>query len=557
MAETSDLRLTLAQINPTVGDVSGNAKMMLDIWQANDQASDIVIFPEMCLSGYQIEDLAQNFAFHIDIQAQINNFLDASENLGAAAIIPCPWVFETGIYNSFLLIHAGEILAIQKKAMLPNYGVFDEKRNYQADDLPDPIQFKGFKLGLLICEDMWYADVPQHLIDNGAEILIAINGSPYDAHKQADRLAIARACTDLTGLDLIYLNLIGGQDDIVFDGASFVLDRNGDIQYQAQAFKDAFFHVTLEKKGKSLNLDIKGAASKPQKTADYIRDHYQAVTLGLRDYVRKNGFKKVLIGLSGGADSALVAAIAVDAVGAENVRTIMLPSEFTSPESLEDAKNCAALLGVQYDIIPITEALKSFENIIPSLKGLAHENTQSRIRGLILMAISNISGEILLSTGNKSELATGYATLYGDMNGGYNPLKDLYKTEVYKLCAYRNEVSHVIPDRILTKAPSAELRPDQTDQDSLPPYDLLDSILYTLIELEPVFWDEEQDPADLVHIERALAHPKEVENVAKLLRNSEFKRFQSCPGPRVSNRAFHKDRRYPITNKFLNRIEKP
>jgi NAD+ synthase len=562
------LRLTLAQLNPTVGDIDGNAARMLDVWEKCHATSDLVVFPELCLSGYPPEDLAHNALF------LAHNYID-----GIARIIaetkndPCSIVIPTlahgtdgQYYNTLMVCQAGEERHFQEKVALPNYGVFDEKRIFSSGYYPKVFEINGIKIGFLICEDLWNDVICTHLKNEGAEILISINGSPYDYQKQAQRIEVARHCVEKTGLSLVYLNMVGGQDDLVFDGNSFIMHANGQIVHWGHSFGEDVFQTTVVFENDFVGFeDTQSLSAPPQDHPPFHADFshaphafeiYHAIKLGLRDYVQKNGFSKVLLGLSGGIDSALVAAIAVDALGAENVRAIMLPSEFTSQDSLDDAAQCAKNLGIKYEIISIQDAVKTFEKIIPNLKGLAHENSQSRIRGLILMALSNMSGEMLLSTGNKSELATGYATLYGDMNGGYNPLKDVYKTEVYRLAERRNKESRVIPERIITKAPSAELRPDQKDQDSLPPYDVLDKILRALVEHDHVFWPDAQgEMAELRDF--CLEHQDDVKKVARLLKNSEFKRRQSCPGPKISPQAFGKDRRYPITNKFLNRIEKP
>ena len=522
------LKITLAQLNPTVGDIDGNAQKMLDVWEHHQQDSDLILFPELFLCGYPPEDLVLNAAFQSEIEQKITSICETSKNYNCAALIPTIWVNEGQLYNAALLIEHGKIKNICNKHKLPNNSVFDEPRVFTAGKMPEPIDFRGTKLGVMICEDLWHEEIPIHLKKQGAELLISINASPFDKTKYNIRKNIALSCVNKTGLKLIYLNMVGGQDELVFDGRSFIMDAKGNLSYQAPAFETS---VTQ---------------GKPEDSPKYRLNNcneliYSALKLGLKDYVRKNGFKDVLLGLSGGIDSALVAAIAVDALGAEHVSCVMLPSEFTSDESLHDANTCAELLNVSCKTIPISDAVKVFENIVPNLSGLAHENTQSRIRGTILMAMSNISGALLLTTGNKSEVAVGYCTIYGDMNGAFNPLKDLYKTEVFALAKWRG-----LPDNIITKAPSAELRPDQKDQDSLPPYDLLDDILYQLIEC-----DDSSEPSAL-----ADKYPDEIEKIARLMKNSEHKRFQSAPGTRITNRAFGKDRRYPITNHFVNKIAK-
>jgi len=543
------LTLILAQINPTVGDIKANANRMLQIWEEHDEQDTLVIFPELALSGYPPEDLILNHNFQNAVEEEINKICAQSENLNAAAIIPTPWKENGNIYNAALLIQNGKIQHVCKKHDLPNYAVFDEKRIFKAADMPNPIELNEHKIGLLICEDIWNSDIPKHLKSKGAEILISINASPFTKNKAAIRQKITSKAIDETGLDVVYLNLVGGQDELVFDGSSFVQTADKKIIYQAPGFEEAIFKFQYE------NGQLTASENKP--TEEIIREEklYKAATLGLHDYVHKNGFKKVLIGLSGGIDSALTAAMAIDAFGKDNVHCIMMPSEFTSSDSLKDAKECANLLGVEYDIIPIEEALKEYEELILNLSGLAHENTQSRIRGTILMALSNASGAMVITTGNKSEMAVGYCTLYGDMNGGFNPLKDIYKTDVYALSKWRNNQGTVIPENIITKEPSAELRADQTDQDSLPPYDLLDTILKCLVEYDSVSYADTPESIQRM-MDECAKHPETVSKIAKLLKITEYKRFQAPPGPRLTEKAFTDDRRYPMTNGFTNAVAK-
>ncbi len=536
------IKITLAQLNPTVGDINGNAKKITDLWDASD--SDLIIFPELFLCGYPPEDLSNNAVFISALNNKITELQNHSKNYSAAAIIPTIWLENEEIYNAALLIENGEVKHIFKKHHLPNYSVFDEVRNYKSAPLPEPINFKGHKLGIMICEDMWYPDLPSHLHEKGAEVLISINASPYHTTKHERRHAVAQKCVTQTQTPLIYLNMVGGQDELVFDGRSFILDSKGNTLIDGAPFTDEITELEINKS----NIEV--LEQKPSNASLFDNEIYNALVIGTRDYVRKNGFSRVLLGLSGGIDSATVAAIAVDALGKDNVHCVMMPSDFTSKESLEDAKECAENLGVKYDINSIKYAQQSFESLLPNLKGLAHENTQSRIRGTLLMALSNLTGAMLLTTGNKSEMAVGYCTIYGDMNGGYNPIKDVYKTKVYELAKWRNTVSKAIPERIITKAPSAELRPDQTDQDSLPSYDLLDDILFALIEC-----DDTDCPDDLY--QRIKDHPDTIKHVAHLLKINEYKRYQAAPGVRISTKAFGRDRRYPMTNHFTNTVEKP
>lgn len=551
---TDPLRLTLAQINPVVGDLDGNADRMVQIWNAYNERSDLIIFPELCLCGYPPEDLILNAAFIKQCAGWVSWICEMTRHCTASALIPAPWEIDGNIYNAALLIEQGEIAQVISKRKLPNYSVFDEKRTFADDMISVPVYVRGHNLGIMICEDLWSEEVPNILKSQGAEILIAINGSPYAVDQIDTRRHIARERVSETGLDLIYLNLVGGQDELVFDGNSFVMDRTGTLVHRAKAFEEDIVCLTLtqEEKGAYTYQDIDVTQGQNHKDLP-PQPVYEAMTLGLRDYVRKNGFQDVLIGLSGGIDSALCAAVAVDALGPEHVRCVMLPSAFTSQESLEDAQACIDMLGpgVAYETISIQDAVSQFETLIPGLSGLAHENTQSRLRGVILMALSNMSGALLLTTGNKSEMATGYCTLYGDMNGSFNPLKDIYKTQVYDLSKWRG-----LPERLLTKAPSAELREGQTDQDSLPPYDILDDILYILVECAHLSADEITDPRGVKALAVCHSYPDDVHRVAKLLKNTEYKRNQAPPGPRVSFCAFGRDRRYPLTNRFVNIVEK-
>ena len=522
-----DLNITLAQLNPIVGDLEGNTNKISTTWHDNKD-SDLIIFSEMILAGYPADDLWLKPSFIDDVHKHIEKLIEQSKNQDAYIVIGTPWRDNDKLYNAALVIGDGCIQHTIYKTHLPNYGVFDDKRYFTpAPALPNAYKFKDHKLGILICEDMWFSDVALHLKQQGAEILISPNGSPFHATKIERRINVAKQRVSETGLPLIYVNQIGGQDDIVFDGGSFAMNESGDITHQLPWFEENIASLNNSIKPPSLELEEK---------------LYQAVTLGLKDYVTKNGFKGVLIGLSGGIDSALSAAIAVDALGADNVHCMMMPSPYTSQESLDDAKECAELLGVKLDTIPIIEGMTALDTMLAEhtnkdANTTTFENVQSRLRGLTLMALSNETGKMVLTTGNKSEMAVGYATLYGDMCGGYNALKDLYKTQVYKLSKWRNTQSAVIPERIITKKPSAELKPDQTDQDTLPPYDMLDDILECLIEKEMALED--------------VSHDQEtVQRVYTMLTRNEYKRFQAPPGPKVTTKAFGRDRRYPITNGF-------
>jgi NAD+ synthase len=527
------LSLTLAQLNPVVGDLAYNRDKILAAWK--ESKADLVVFPELVVCGYPPEDLVLKPLFLKKVEEIIAEICEASKKFKAAAVVTMPWVIDGKKYNALHVIEGGKILYTQAKHLLPNYGVFDEQRVFAAGPLPKPFTFRGHKLGLLICEDLWFPDVASHLKQHGAEILISPNGSPYEVTKDETRVDIVRARAKETGLPIVYVNQVGGQDELVFDGASFIVDQNGAVIFQAKEFAEGIYDVVLD--GSALNM----APHAPPE-----EELYGALVLGLKDYIAKNNFPGVLLGLSGGIDSGISAVIAADALGAENVHCVMMPSRFTSQDSLDDAAALAKNLGCPYEIISIEKPMAAFEHIIPKLSGVAHENSQSRIRGLILMALSNASGKMVLSTGNKSEMAVGYATLYGDMNGGYNVLKDLYKMQVYALSKWRNAQDNVIPNRILTKVPTAELRENQTDQDSLPPYEVLDDILECLIE-------HEMAPAEIAKRGHDIAT---VNKVWKMLDRAEYKRRQAPPGVKITSRAFGRDRRYPITNGFVKHIEK-
>lgn len=520
---------TIAQINPVVAALDENLGQIRTIWHAHDDVSDLIVFPELSLTGYSPLDLLNKSSFIDRTMALIERLRDESAGRKAAILIGAPVRSGDGLINAAFLIHGGEIVARIEKNNLPNYGVFDEKRYFVSGTLPHPVSFKGYEIGILICEDMWSAPVSSALRQEGAEILIVMNGSPFAIDKASRRLEQARCRVRETGLPLVYLNQIGAQDDLVYDGGSFVLNAQGDIILSCSSFEE-------DTQTFSFPFELAALHARPLPEAELM---FRAATLGLKDYMRKSGQTKALIGLSGGIDSALAAVIAVEALGADNVHTIMMPSVFTSTESVSDALACANALRCTHEIVPIDSLVESFIALQPETKGLAHENLQSRLRGLILMTRSNMTGAMVVTTGNKSEMATGYATLYGDMCGGYNPLKDIYKTHVYEICAWINETRGApIPERIITRAPSAELRADQTDQDSLPPYDILDAILFLRIE-------RNLSVSEII----AQGHdPETVKKVARLLKLSEYKRFQSAPGPKISTRAFDRERRYPIAS---------
>ena len=548
MAET--FRITLAQLNPTVGDITGNAALARKAWEAGrETGTNLVALPEMFITGYNTQDLVMKPAFHTAaIEAVQQLARDCAD--GPALAIGSPWVEGTELYNAYLILKGGKISATQIKHHLPNETVFDEVRIFDAGPLGGPYSVGNTRIGSPICEDAWYEDVAETHAETGAEFLLVPNGSPYYRGKFDVRLTHMVSRVVETGLPLIYLNLVGGQDDQVFDGGTFGLNEHGKLAFQMPVFEEEIAHITLENDGAGWSIQPGEIVHHP----DEWEQDYNCTVLSLRDYMAKTGFKKVLLGLSGGIDSALVATIAVDALGAENVRCVMLPSEYTSQGSLDDAEALAKNLGCRYDFVPIAEGRAAITNTLAPLfegtePGLTEENIQSRLRGLLLMALSNKFGEILLTTGNKSEVAVGYATIYGDMAGGYNPIKDLYKTRVFEQCRWRN-ANHrdwmkgpggaVIPVEIIDKPPSAELREDQKDSDSLPDYPELDAILDILV-------DQDGSISDCV----AAGFDRDVaKKVEHLLYISEYKRFQSAPGTRLTKRAFWLDRRYPIVNRW-------
>jgi NAD+ synthase len=543
-------RVTLAQLNPTVGDLAGNAALARDAWSRGRAAgADLVALPEMFITGYNTQDLVMKPAFHraaIDTLHQLA--ADCAD--GPALAIGGPWVGDGKLYNAYLILREGRIAAKVLKHHLPNETVFDEVRLFEPGPLSGPYGVGDVRIGSPICEDAWYEDVAETLAETGADFLLVPNGSPYYRDKFDTRINHMVARVVETGLPLIYLNMVGGQDDQVFDGGSFALNPGGALALQLPLFDEAVAHVDLEGGPGAWRIVEGDKARHP----DAWEQDYRVMVESLRDYMAKTGFSKVLLGLSGGIDSALVAAIAVDALGADKVRCVMLPSQFTAPESLADAVAVAEALGCHLDHVPISQARAAVTETLAPLfaglePGLTEENIQSRLRGLLLMAMSNKFGEMLLTTGNKSEVAVGYATIYGDMAGGYNPVKDLYKTRVFETCRWRN-ANHrpwmmgprgaVMPARVIDKPPSAELRADQKDEDSLPPYEVLDGILDILI-------DRDGSIADCV----AAGYERETaKRVEHLICISEYKRFQSAPGARLTRRSFWLDRRYPMVNRW-------
>ena len=549
--------VAIAQTNPTVGDIDGNLALIREARaKAGEAGADLVLFSELVICGYPPEDLVLKPAFQQACQAAIETLAAETGDGGPAMLVGTPWVEKGLLYNAIALLNGGKIETLRFKHDLPNYGVFDEKRVFAAGPVPGPIPFRlcdgsMIRLGVMICEDMWTEDVAEGLEESGAEILIIPNGSPFEHDKQDVRLNLAVARVTETGLPLVYGNQVGGQDELVFDGGSFALNADCSLRAQSPMFEPDLL-ITRWLRGDDERWTCEQALMTPPPSE--LEAIYRAMCLGLRDYVGKNRFPGVVLGLSGGIDSALSAAVAADALGPERVHAVMMPSRYTSEESLEDAAACAEALGIRLDTVSIGPAVEGFSTMLqPIFEGRApdttEENIQARIRGVLLMAISNKLGSMLLTTGNKSEMSVGYATLYGDMCGGYSVLKDVYKTTVFALSHWRNQhhpsdalapAGRVIPERIITKPPSAELRPDQKDEDSLPPYDQLDAILQALVEAD-------ESVADLTS--KGFAEDT-VKRVSRLLDIAEYKRRQAPPGVKITRRAFGRDRRYPITNAF-------
>jgi NAD+ synthase len=544
------LKIALAQLNPLVGDVAGNAER---VRRARDEAAmlgaDLVAFPELFIAGYPPEDLVLKPAFQAACRSAVEALARESAR-GPALLVGTPWLEEGKLYNAYVLLAGGVIEAVRFKVDLPNYGVFDEKRVFVPGPMPGPVQVKGVRIGVPICEDIWGPEVVECLSETGGEILLVPNGSPYWRGKTDHRLNIAVARIVDSGLPLIYLNMVGGQDELVFDGASFALNADRSVALQLPTFSERVAVTQWQRSGGGWRC-VDGPVAKIE---EGDKADYTACVLGLRDYINKSGFKGVVIGLSGGVDSALTAVMSVDAIGRDRVRCVMLPYRFTSQESLTDASLVAKALGVQYDILPIEQAIAGLERTLEPLfanlpRDVTEENIQARARGTILMAVSNKFGLMVVTTGNKSEMSVGYATLYGDMNGGFNPVKDLYKTEVYRLARLRNgwkprdalgPDGEVIPENVFVRPPTAELRENQKDEDSLPPYAILDPILERLVERE--------EP--IAKIVEAGFDRETVMRVERMLHIAEYKRRQACPGVKVTLKNFGRDRRYPIINRF-------
>ena len=543
---TVSLLLALAQLNPVMGDVAGNiAKLQKVRAEAATRGAHLLMTPELYLCGYPPQDLVVKPNFQKTIRDAVEAFAQTTNDGGPAVLLGAPWVDDGKLYNAALLLDQGRIIGKTYKRDLPNYGSFDEKRIFTAGPLPEPIAFRDVKLGVIVCEDMWTSAAAVHLSVRGAEILLSPNGSPYETNKHALREEAARQRVREASLPLVYLNQVGGQDELLYDGSSFVLDKNGVCVMRGKmCIEDLMFGSIPNVSGKEATSSVINPQS----------NNYNALMLGLRDYVSKNGFSSVVLGLSGGIDSALVAALAVDALGADKVWCVMMPSPYTSPESYEDAEALVRALKCRYNVLPINDAMQAFDKTLEATfagkaKDLTEENIQARCRGVLLMALSNKFGAMVLSTGNKSEMAVGYSTLYGDLCGGFAALKDVYKTEVYKLSHWRNQskpveglgpTGAIIPERILTKAPTAELRPNQKDQDSLPPYDVLDAILEGLIE-------QDRGVTELIAKGFDAATVKRVDG---MVQKAEYKRRQAPPGVKITARHMGLERRYPITNRY-------
>lgn len=547
----ASLKIALAQINPTVGDIAGNAQKIRDYRvKAATMGADLVVFTEFSIGGYPPEDLVKKPSFCEAAMAAIEQLASETADGAPAIIVGGPRIAGGKLLNSLYVCEGGKIVATRDKYHLPNYGVFDEKRVFDQGEVGEPVDFHGLKLGLMICEDMWLADVSTQLKDKGADILIAPQGSPFENDKLDQRLAVASKRVQETGLPLVLLNQIGGQDELVFDGSSLVMDGNGNLVASMKSFAEDMIVINCQQANGACHIAENGFAP----ALDEVEALYTALVLGLRDYVAKNGFPGVLIGMSGGVDSALTAAIAVDALGADKVHTVMMPSRYTSTESLVDAKACSNALGAKYESIDIEPMVTSFgTSLAPSFAGrepdTTEENIQARIRGVLLMALSNKFGYMVVATGNKSEMSVGYSTLYGDLCGGFALLKDVYKTNCFELCHWRNQNTpsiglgpegRVIPENIITKPPTAELRADQKDEDSLPPYDKLDQILAALVEGEL----SNDDVVQLGFKKQTVAR------IEHMLYIAEYKRRQAPPGVKVTRKHFGRERRYPITNRF-------
>ena len=540
--EHQNVRIVLAQLDLCVGDITGNTGRIIDTIHRSENlhGADMLIFPELAITGYPPEDLLYRPAFHKRVAEALITLCKSAHNLDI--VIGHPSLHNDKIYNSCSLLRSGKILHTYNKQCLPNYGVFDEKRYFHHGNTSCVFDLNGIPTALSVCEDIWEKHVCLQAATAGAKLMININASPYHVDKIKLREQVLKQRVSESGLNIIYLNLVGGQDELVFDGGSMAMDQHGVINFRAPLFEEGLFAVEFSTAGQDQFLPVTDLAGQSMSREEAI---YKALTLGVRDYVRKNGFPGVIIGLSGGIDSALTLCLAVDALGSENVEAVMMPSRYTSAMSSEDAKSMAQGLNVKLHHLSIETPFTAFTDCLkPLFAGIpidtTEENIQARCRGVLLMAISNKTGKLVLTTGNKSEMAVGYATLYGDMAGGFAPLKDISKTLVYALSKWRNSRSQVIPNRVIARPPTAELRANQLDLDSLPPYDILDPILERYIELD-------QSPEDII---KAGFDRDTVYKVARMVDHNEYKRRQAAPGVRITQRAFGRDRRYPITSGY-------
>ena len=547
----TNLKIASAQLNPLVGDVIGNVDKLISVRSNLDDSVDILVAPELYISGYPIDDLVLREDFLDLVDKGLENLAKATKDCKSSIIVGAPRKEKNTIRNSVFVIENGEISTFRDKYELPNSGVFDEQRIFTSGNLSGPVNIKGVRIGIPICEDIWRENVIECLAESGAEIIVSINASPFTLSKNNERLSVVISRIRENELPLVYLNRYGGQDELVFDGNSFALNDDGSICLSCKSFEHDISIINFRKDKKWIG---KGDIIKSSTKYESL---YKALVLGLRDYVKNNKFPGVILGMSGGIDSALVSSLAVDALGPQNVHAVMMPSPYTSNESLNDAKEALNFLDVEYNELNIEDSMKIVDKTLLDFKGpdfkigITEENIQSRLRGLLLMALSNRFGYMLLATGNKSEYAVGYATLYGDMCGGYAPIKDVWKTDLFELCKWRNNNhssffsgpnSKVMPDNIINKPPTAELRDNQKDTDSLPDYNILDEILRSLVEKE----------LSVQNIVSKGFNETEVKKVSRLLSIAEYKRFQSAPGPKVTDKAFGRDRRFPLTSGFSN-----
>ena len=542
---THTVRVVMAQVDPLVGAVQKNAQLIVDsVRQAKEvHQADIVVFPEMTLTGYPPEDILLRPGLYPQVNQALDWLCEALSEIEAVAVIGYPMQDELGErFNMAAWIEQGQIQASYIKQYLPNYGVFDERRYFEKGGQPCVVEYRGIKFGLLICEDIWKFSPADQAVSVGADVLLTMNASPFSAEKHQDRIRILQRRVSEVKRPILYVNQVGGQDELVFDGGSFAVSAEGEVMVQAPEFQATLTPVDILKQADHIVV----LPGEQAALLDEEAMRYEAIKLGIRDYVEKNGFRGVVLGLSGGIDSALTLALAVDALGADRVEAVMMPFHYTAQISLEDAESEAQALGVRYEQMPIESIYQAVEQTLAqrfagTKADVTEENLQARIRGLLLMAISNKSGSLVLATSNKSEVAVGYSTLYGDMVGGFSPLKDLLKTQVYALARYRNGISPVIPERVITRPPSAELRPDQKDQDSLPPYEVLDAMIQAYVEQ-----DKTAEEIIALGLDAEMVH-----QVIELINRNEYKRRQSAPGVRITPRSFGRDRRYPITQGYL------